>query len=135
MKLTTRGCYALQALADIVNNSRGRPVRLIDISTRQELPLRYLEQIFRNLRRGDIVRSVRGPGGGMSLSRPPAEITIAQVLSSVNESLRYSDDVEQPSKPTPEYRQINRYLKALDVVVIAELSKTTLESLIGLDKE
>lgn len=83
MKLTSRGRYALCALLDLVNNSVGTPIRLRDISLRQNISLNYLEQLFRELRIGGIVYSVRGPGGGYILNRKPEDITIKAILDSV----------------------------------------------------
>ena len=69
MKLTTRGRYAVTAMLDLAIHGAQRPISLADISARQEISLSYLEQLFAKLRRGDLVASVRGPGGGYRLSR------------------------------------------------------------------
>lgn len=87
MKLSTKGRYAVTALADIALNGSGGPVSLADISGRQDISLAYLEQLFVRLRRAGLVESVRGPGGGYLLARPPAEISIAEVMSAVDERL------------------------------------------------
>ena len=130
MKLTTKGYYALQSILDMVNNGNERPVRLVDISDRQALPLSYLEQIFRNLRKGNIVRSVRGPGGGYVLAFPTNQITIGQILTSVKETMQYSDTVSKPKKETTEYQLMQKFFKRLDDVVLNELNLTTVEDLI-----
>jgi Rrf2 family iron-sulfur cluster assembly transcriptional regulator len=65
MKLTTRGRYAVTAMLDLAINGGSRPVSLADISGRQEISLSYLEQLFAKLRRGKLVVSARGPGGGI----------------------------------------------------------------------
>lgn len=122
MKLTTKGYYAIQALLDIINNGNGRPVRLVDIADRQNLPLPYLEQIFRNLRRGTIVKSVRGPGGGYILNKSISEISIAQILNSVNELMRYSDVIDHPQKLTPEHRLLSFFFKELDQIMLEHLN-------------
>lgn len=85
MKLTTRGRYAVTAMLDLALHGRGGPVSLADISARQEISLSYLEQLFAKLRQGDLVSSVRGPGGGYCLSRSGAEINIADIIGAVNE--------------------------------------------------
>ena len=64
MKLTTKGRYAVMAMADLARHSDGSPVALAEIADRQEISLSYLEQLFAKLRRGELVKSVRGPGGG-----------------------------------------------------------------------
>jgi len=97
MKLSTKGRYAMVALVDITMNSDtmnpdsmnpdGALVTLGDISRRQDISLPYLEQLFVKLRRGDLVQSVRGPGGGYRLSRPASEIRVVDVLAAVDETV------------------------------------------------
>ena len=69
MKLSTKGRYAVMAMVDLARHSSGRPVSLAEIAERQEISLSYLEQLFAKLRRGGLVNSVRGPGGGYLLAR------------------------------------------------------------------
>lgn len=76
------------AMVDLAAHTKGRPVSLADIAQRQEISLSYLEQLFGKLRRGDLVRSVRGPGGGYLLSRSPEDTRIADIVLSVDEPLR-----------------------------------------------
>ena len=87
MKLSTKGRYAVTALADIALNGAARPVTLAEISERQDISLAYLEQLFVRLRRAGIVESVRGPGGGYLLARPAADLRIAEVMAAVDERL------------------------------------------------
>ena len=88
MKLSTKGRYAVMALVDLASYSRGRPIALADIAARQEISLSYLEQLFAKLRRGGLVRSVRGPGGGYLLARPDTEMRIADIILAVDEPIR-----------------------------------------------
>ncbi len=88
MKLSTKGRYAVMALVDLAATAHGRPVSLADIAERQEISLSYLEQLFAKLRRGELVTSVRGPGGGYLLARPAAEISISDVVLVVDEQIR-----------------------------------------------
>lgn len=88
MKLSTRGRYAVMALADIAHHSSGKPVSLGDIASRQDISLAYLEQLFAKLRKGALVESVRGPGGGYKLARQAAEIRIADIVMAVDEPLK-----------------------------------------------
>ena len=81
MKLSTKGRYAVMAMADLAANSGGKPVSLAEIAERQEISLSYLEQLFGKLRRGDLVKSVRGPGGGYLLSRRAAKREFPTSLS------------------------------------------------------
>ena len=87
MKLTTRGRYAVTAMLDLAINGGSRPVSLADISGRQEISLSYLEQLFAKLRRGQLVTSARGPGGGYRLARNGADIFVAQIIDAVDESV------------------------------------------------
>lgn len=85
MKLSTKGRYAVMAMADLARSSRERPVPLGDIASRQEISLSYLEQLFAKLRRAGVVSSVRGPGGGYRLARPASETRVADIMLAVEE--------------------------------------------------
>jgi Rrf2 family iron-sulfur cluster assembly transcriptional regulator len=88
MRLSTKGRYAVMAMADLASfDEAGKPVSLADIAQRQEISLSYLEQLFAKLRRGGLVRSVRGPGGGYRLSRPAAELRVSDIVMAVDEPL------------------------------------------------
>ncbi len=88
MRLSTKGRYAVMAMADLAGNEGGtRPVSLAEIAKRQEISLSYLEQLFAKLRKGGLVRSVRGPGGGYRLSRPASELRIADIILAVDEPI------------------------------------------------
>jgi len=87
MKLGTRGRYAVAAMADIARWSDGKPIKLASIQERQGISISYLEQLFLQLRRADIVKSTRGPGGGYSLTRNADEISLSEIILAVDESL------------------------------------------------
>lgn len=87
MRLTTRGRYAVTAMLDLTLHAKRGPVSLADISDRQSISLSYLEQLFSRLRQGDLVASVRGPGGGYYLARSSDSIYVAQIIDAVNESI------------------------------------------------
>lgn len=87
MKLSTKGRYAMIALVDISLQNQDALVSLGDISKRQDISLPYLEQLFVKLRRAELVSSVRGPGGGYRLARPPSEIRVVEVLAAVDETV------------------------------------------------
>ena len=80
MKITTRGRYAVMALVSLAGASRGNPVTLKDISRQENISELYLQQLFSRLRRRNLVKSVRGPGGGFILARRPSEITIGEII-------------------------------------------------------
>ncbi|MBB5721604.1 Rrf2 family iron-sulfur cluster assembly transcriptional regulator [Loktanella ponticola] len=87
MKLSTKGRYAVVALADLALQPDGALVNLTEISKRQDISLAYLEQLFVKLRRADLVLSVRGPGGGYRLAHPASEIRVVDILSAVDETV------------------------------------------------
>jgi Rrf2 family iron-sulfur cluster assembly transcriptional regulator len=88
MRLSTKGRYAVMAMADLAKNGSGRAVSLAEIATRQEISLSYLEQLFARLRKGGLVQSVRGPGGGYRLSKTPDETVVADIVLAVDEPIR-----------------------------------------------
>jgi len=87
MKLSTKGRYAVMAMADLASHTKGKPVSLADVAERQEISLSYLEQLFGKLRKGGIVKSVRGPGGGYLLSRPSEEMRVSDIIMAVDEPI------------------------------------------------
>ncbi len=87
MRLTTKGRYAVTAMLDLALHKNQGPISLADISQRQAISLSYLEQLFAKLRKGSLVSSVRGPGGGYELERKSETIYIAEIIDAVNESV------------------------------------------------
>ena len=85
MKLSTKGRYAVMAMVDLARYGNDRPVCLSDIAERQEISLSYLEQLFAKLRRGGLVKSVRGPGGGYLLTHHRDDTRIADIILAVDE--------------------------------------------------
>ncbi|MDD9877932.1 MAG: Rrf2 family transcriptional regulator [Magnetovibrio sp.] len=88
MRLSTKGRYAVMAMVDLATQSDGRPVALADVAERQEISLSYLEQLFGKLRRGGLVKSVRGPGGGYLLSRSSSETRVSDIILAVDEPIK-----------------------------------------------
>ncbi len=88
MKLTTKGRYAVMAMADLAANQSGKPVSLTDISLRQNISLSYLEQLFSKLRTEKLVKSIRGPSGGYVLEKSPKEIKISNIIFAVDEQVK-----------------------------------------------
>jgi len=87
MRLSTKAQYAVRAMVSLSLHGDGSPMTLKDISVREDISLTYLEQLFVKLRRGGIVDSVRGPGGGYVLARPSAQIRVDEIIDSVEETL------------------------------------------------
>ena len=88
MKLTSKGRYAVMALADLAKFNSVNPVSLRDISLRQGISLNFLEQIFSKLKKFNIVKSIRGTNGGYILNKKPEEIKLANILSAVDEEVK-----------------------------------------------
>ena len=87
MQISTKGKYSVRAVLDIAQNSNGSPVPLAAISKREGISLLFLEQLFQQLRKGNVVRSIRGPHGGYVLARDPAEISIGEIIRLVEAPL------------------------------------------------
>ncbi|MBA5249706.1 MAG: Rrf2 family transcriptional regulator [Gammaproteobacteria bacterium] len=87
MQLTTKGRYAVTAMLDLASNNTGNPITLDVISQRQNISLSYLEQLFAKLRRADLVKSVRGPGGGYLLDAQAKDISLSQIIEAVDENI------------------------------------------------
>lgn len=133
MRLTSKGRYAVRAILDLTFNSNGKPVRLQEISERQKISLHYLEQLFRRLRKGNVVKSVRGPGGGYLLARSMDDIAVKDVLLSVGENINPARDIVGPSdvkESTVEFVLTKSYFENLAVLMQEYLETTTLGDLI-----
>ena len=88
MKLTSKGRYAVMAMADLAKNDDSRPVSLKEISLRQGISILYLEQLFLKLKFNSLVQSKRGPQGGYILSQSPEQIKLSSIISAVNEEVK-----------------------------------------------
>ena len=88
MKLTSKGRYAVMAMADLAKNYVKEPTSLTEISLRQGISISYLEQLFLKLRKNNLVQSARGPLGGYVLSKPPDEIKLLSIISAVDEKIK-----------------------------------------------
>ena len=88
MKLTSKGRYAIMAMADLAKNNVREPTSLTEISLRQGISVSYLEQLFLKLRKNNLVQSARGPSGGYVLSKPPGEIKLLSIIRAVDEKIK-----------------------------------------------
>ena len=88
MKLTSKGRYAVMAMADLAKNNAEKPTSLIEISIRQGISISFLEQLFLRLKKNNLVSSTRGPHGGYVLSRSPAEIKLSYIINAVDEKIK-----------------------------------------------
>ncbi len=87
MRLTTKGRYAVTAMLDLAFHSQTKPVTLTEIAARQTISLSYLEQLFARLRKANMVKGIRGPGGGYTLSGSADDINIADIIAAVDEPI------------------------------------------------
>ena len=88
MKLTTKGRYAVMAMADLASYSKNKPVSLSEISVRQNISLAYLEKLFIRLKENKLVKSVRGVKGGYALEKPASEIKLSNIIYAVDEEVK-----------------------------------------------
>jgi len=136
MRLTSKGRYSIRAILDLTFNSNGNPVRIQSISERQKISHHYLEQLFRMLRKADVVKSVRGPGGGYVLARNMDEISIRDILESVGENINPAKDlissfsVENFKSSTVEFVLTKTYFENLGILMKEYLTETSIGDLI-----
>ncbi len=129
MRLSQQAQYAICGMFDLAYGGTETPVQVRVIGERQRIPARYLEQIFQRLRKADLARGKRGPGGGYVLARPPAEITLRDILEAVEGSL--ADHFAQgppPREKRPAYRP-NFLWRELCGRIEGVFEATTLEDL------
>ena len=88
MKLTSKGRYAVMAMADLAKNNVKEPISLTEISLRQGISLSFLEQLFLRLKKNNLVLSTRGPNGGYVLSKSPEEIKLSSIIKAVDERIK-----------------------------------------------
>ena len=88
MKLTSKGRYAVMAMADLANINSNHPTSITDISLRQGISVSFLEQIFLKLKKNNLVSSSRGPSGGYFLSKSPEEIKLSSIIHAVDEKVK-----------------------------------------------
>lgn len=134
MKLSTKGRYAMVALADLATTREDHMTSLSEISRRQDISLPYLEQLFVKLRRAGLVESVRGPGGGYRLARPAEDIRVSEVLQAVDETVSALHTGAGASGGVSGSRaqsMTNRLWESLSAHVYVFLHQTRLSDVIG----
>lgn len=133
LKLSTKGRYAMVALVDLTLLGDEGHVPLAEISQRQDISLSYLEQLFVKLRRAGLVDSVRGPGGGYRLAKPPTEIAVSEVLKAVDETvdaLHMGAGVSGGASGTKAQSYTNRLWEGLSAQVYVFLHQTSLADIV-----
>ncbi len=124
MRMSTKGRLAVNALIDLALRESAGPVALLSISERQQVSLSYLEQMFSRLRRQGVVESTRGPGGGYTLGRPAAQISVADIVAAVDEA-----DEAQPRTGLADGLSTQLW-RELDAVMLAHLATISLQRLV-----
>lgn len=132
MRISAKGRYALAAVIDMAQQyDSGECITVISISERLGISKIYLEQVFSMLKRGDIVRSVKGAQGGYQLVRPPEQVTVLDVLSAVETSLFETvEDTVQEKAPEIEAAMRTSVFDVMDKSLSDALSRITLEDLV-----
>jgi Rrf2 family iron-sulfur cluster assembly transcriptional regulator len=136
MKLSTKGRYAMVALADLATQKGDALVSLAEISKRQDISLPYLEQLFVKLRRAKLVDSVRGPGGGYRLARSPESIRVSDILEAVDETvsaMHQGAGASGGSSGTRAQSLTNRLWESLSAHVYVFLHQTRLSDIVQND--
>lgn len=137
MKISTKGRYAVRLMMDIAMNDSAEPVRLRDTAERQNISIKYLEQIISILVRGGFVRSIRGPQGGYRLAKQPRDYTVGMILRQVEGSLAPVACLEGEENLCERQTECVtlRIWKELDDAIKGVLDKYTLEDLIEWQQE
>ena len=124
MRLSTKSRFAVNALIDLALRADGGPVALAAIASRQQISLSYLEQLFARLKREGIVESTRGPGGGYTLGRPAAEVSLADIVNAV--------ETGDPADPADGRGGLTRELwQRLDTVMLQHMAGIALADLVA----
>lgn len=137
MKISTKGENAVKMLLDLANHNDGMPVRLKDIAARQNVSVKYLEQITILLQRASLLQSVKGNQGGYLLKYPPERYTMFRILTATEGSLSPVECVENCANPCENQTQcvINRMWKKLDTAIRDTLESITLADLMDWEEE
>jgi Rrf2 family protein len=134
MKITRKGEYACLALVDLSENYNKGLVTTADISKRKKIPKKYLEQILLLLKTGGYLRSMRGLKGGYMLSKPPGDISVAEILRLIDGQLAPVGSVSKyfyESTPTESNKKLMNLFREVRNCIINKLERTTFADLIA----
>ena len=134
MRLTTKGRFAVTAMLDLALRESGGPVTLAGISERQGISLSYLEQLFGKLRRAELVDSVRGPGGGYTLAKTTIDISVADIITAVDEPVDATQCGGRENCRGNQRCMTHDLWTNLNVTIFDYLSKVSLASLVEQQK-
>lgn len=137
MKISTKGRYALRMMVDIAQRNTGEPVSIRDISARQDISIKYLEQIVSVLVRAGYLRSIRGPQGGYMLTKKPSEYTAGDILRVTEGNLHPVDCLvdEVNQCPRADTCVTLRLWKELDAAITGVVDRYTLEDMVTWSEE
>lgn len=128
-RLTKKMIYALEAVVDVAYNGRTGPVQSRDITSRQEIPQRYLEQVMQQLVRAGILKGVRGPKGGYNLARERRRVSVGEIVQVVNKMDAKSDKQDTLSHSPMGIKVINPLIEDLNKSIMEQLNQITLQDL------
>lgn len=136
MKLSTRGRYAARAMTELAKHHGQGPLALKEMAERQQIPLKYLEQIAIGLKQSKLIRSVRGPFGGYVLARPPEKIQLLEIIEALEGPLTFVHCVRDPSscEKVPSCA-FNELWKAVSAEASKVLKSVSLADMARLDAE
>jgi Rrf2 family iron-sulfur cluster assembly transcriptional regulator len=129
MRLSTRGRFAITAMIDLALRQTSTPVPLADLAQRHRISMSYLEQMFAKLRQQGLVESTRGPGGGYTLARPAAAISVADIVGAIEDGAPLQGDGNQRETSVSAQAMTQDLWDALQTTVVAYLKTVTLQSL------
>ncbi|MBF0475091.1 MAG: Rrf2 family transcriptional regulator [Deltaproteobacteria bacterium] len=131
MKMSTRGRYAVRAMLDLAINWGQGPINLKEMSRRQDISVKYLEQIFIPLKAAALIRSTRGPSGGYTLARAPEQVTLGEIITAIEGPVAIVDCVQQPEKyPRSQTCVTFDVWKQISEAISTILDRTTLSLLV-----
>lgn len=130
MRLTTKGRFAVTAMIDVALHGGHGPVTLAAVSGRQKISLSYLEQLFGKLRRSGLVESVRGPGGGYNLAKAPDAVSVADIITAVDEPIDTTQCAGQENCKDDRRCMTHELWTSLNEHIFSFLSGVTLAQLV-----
>src|SRR6059036_480221 len=130
MRLTTKGRFAVTAMIDVAMHNSEGPVTLAGVADRQKISLSYLEQLFGKLRRYGLVDSVRGPGGGYNLARPATSVSVADIITAVDEPIDATKCGGKENCQDDKRCMTHELWANLNTHIFAFLNSVTLEQLV-----
>ena len=135
MRLSTRSRYGTRMMLDLAQHYDKGPVRIGEIAKRQDMPVKYLEQLIIPLKQSNFIKSVRGPKGGHMLARPPEEITVGQIVKVLESGIELTDCIENPGECERSGRCLTRIIwEDASKAMYDNLNSITLSKMLEMEK-